>query len=240
MIRVFRSGTMYLANSDVNLVMVTNWLLNARPNRATKLHNQLNGSILWVPYGWGLSGNMELKNMTVLSPKSLAFGIAAVAAFAAVPASAVTTILGPINPNGSTPYGRSGITPTQNFDDSFIFTVPFARKVTVTVFSQMLNPFKDNINFINPQGAQLNGNNFDILSTGVIESRTITMLIGAGDHTIRLRGSAGSELSEYSGLISLGGVPEPTSWALMILGFGVIGAAMRRRRAQVRTAVSYS
>jgi hypothetical protein len=36
-----------------------------------------------------------------------------------------------------------------------------------------------------------------------------------------------------------GGVPEPSVWALMILGFGAIGAAMRAgRKAQLR--VSYS
>jgi PEP-CTERM motif len=28
-----------------------------------------------------------------------------------------------------------------------------------------------------------------------------------------------------------GGVPEPASWALMIAGFGLVGAAMRRRAA---------
>ena len=31
----------------------------------------------------------------------------------------------------------------------------------------------------------------------------------------------------------LGGVPESQSWALRIAGFGLTGAAMRRRRAQV-------
>jgi hypothetical protein len=31
-----------------------------------------------------------------------------------------------------------------------------------------------------------------------------------------------------------GGVPEPAAWALMILGFGGLGAAMRRRRGQAR------
>jgi hypothetical protein len=35
----------------------------------------------------------------------------------------------------------------------------------------------------------------------------------------------------YEGVVSLaGGVPEPATWALMILGFGAIGGAMRRRQ----------
>ncbi len=34
-----------------------------------------------------------------------------------------------------------------------------------------------------------------------------------------------------------GGVPEPTSWALMILGFSGVGAIVRRRRSQVSLAV---
>jgi hypothetical protein len=36
--------------------------------------------------------------------------------------------------------------------------------------------------------------------------------------------------------VSLTGVPEPTSWALMILGFGGIGASVRRRRSAAATA----
>lgn len=34
----------------------------------------------------------------------------------------------------------------------------------------------------------------------------------------------------YSGIVSIGGVPEPASWALMIAGFGLVGAAARRRQ----------
>ena len=30
---------------------------------------------------------------------------------------------------------------------------------------------------------------------------------------------------------AVGGIPEPASWALLIAGFGLLGAAMRRRRA---------
>ena len=36
--------------------------------------------------------------------------------------------------------------------------------------------------------------------------------------------------------IEQGDVPEPASWAMMIAGFGMVGAAMRRRRASVRFA----
>ena len=34
-----------------------------------------------------------------------------------------------------------------------------------------------------------------------------------------------------------GGVPEPASWALMIVGFGLTGAALRRRPGSCRTAI---
>lgn len=37
-----------------------------------------------------------------------------------------------------------------------------------------------------------------------------------------------------------GAVPEPASWAMMMLGFGAIGGAMRRRRPTVTTTVAYA
>ncbi len=42
------------------------------------------------------------------------------------------------------------------------------------------------------------------------------------------------------GIVGLaGGIPEPTTWALMIAGFGMIGGAMRRRR-KTNISVSYA
>ena len=46
--------------------------------------------------------------------------------------------------------------------------------------------------------------------------------------------SSGVLLSNPYSPITSGAVPEPTTWALMIAGFGMIGAAMRRRRTRVR------
>jgi hypothetical protein len=61
--------------------------------------------------------------------------------------------------------------------------------------------------------------------------------VGAGLHTFNLfyadRHTVDAVLSfDVLGatLRSTGGVPEPASWALMILGFGGVGAMMRRRR----------
>ncbi|WP_425228622.1 PEPxxWA-CTERM sorting domain-containing protein [Sphingomonas sp.] len=39
--------------------------------------------------------------------------------------------------------------------------------------------------------------------------------------------------------LTVGAVPEPGAWAMMIVGFGVIGAGLRRR-AKVRTAVAWA
>ena len=53
-----------------------------------------------------------------------------------------------------------------------------------------------------------------------------------------------STFGEFSGFVPVGihsafiagAVPEPGSWALMIAGFGLTGAAMRRQRTAVVTA----
>ncbi len=48
-----------------------------------------------------------------------------------------------------------------------------------------------------------------------------------------------SNNGDNSGNISfsiMAGVPEPTTWAMLILGFGVVGGAMRSRRRKVRVA----
>lgn len=88
-------------------------------------------------------------------------------------------------------------------------------------------------------------------ATPGVSDQVFTYLIGGG--TGRYLGATGtfgnigtvdfrsppSKLSfNFDGAISAAGVPEPAAWALLILGFGAIGAGMRRRPAPMRFAYS--
>ena len=53
--------------------------------------------------------------------------------------------------------------------------------------------------------------------------------------------SFGLDNIQVSGVTtSVGAVPEPATWAMMILGMGAVGFAMRRRRRSITTTVSYA
>ena len=97
------------------------------------------------------------------------------------------------------------------------------------------------------------GSTFDATSSGgsVSFASDFLTFMGVGDRSFSLsmtsiadplNAGAGQSLDSF-GAVSTGsfeaaigggggqgGVPEPASWALMILGFGVIGATLRRRR----------
>lgn len=57
--------------------------------------------------------------------------------------------------------------------------------------------------------------------------------ISGGTLSIDLRNS-GVNISQGSSIVlSFGVVPEPTTWAMLIAGFGLVGTALRRRRAAI-------
>ena len=86
--------------------------------------------------------------------------------------------------------------------------------------------------FLNPA----NGDQFSGLTNGVFT------IFGTDILGFSLASSRNSfEIDNFAvagGLNPLtgGGVPEPATWAMMILGFGTVGALMRRKRAQERQA----
>jgi hypothetical protein len=57
--------------------------------------------------------------------------------------------------------------------------------------------------------------------------------LGAGTHHLFVSGNFNTPVNSnptYGGTLNIAAVPEPATWGLMLLGFGGIGFAMRRRR----------
>lgn len=94
------------------------------------------------------------------------------------------------------------------------------------------------------------------LNGSVIES-AILALSGAGENRIGISGTAGEQFSGFrlsfapsdggvealtqvrlGGVGSISAVPEPATWGMMIMGFALMGAAMRRKDRSLR--VRYS
>lgn len=59
------------------------------------------------------------------------------------------------------------------------------------------------------------------------------IVLTPGSHTIFVNGNLTGPSGAYSGTLNVQAVPEPATWAMMILGFGAVGMALRRRRRPV-------
>ena len=69
------------------------------------------------------------------------------------------------------------------------------------------------------------------IGSGPTASGTLTIdnAINTGAATF-LSAIMGSNPSQALGIVPVRGVPEPSTWAMMLIGFGAIGVALRRRR----------
>lgn len=64
--------------------------------------------------------------------------------------------------------------------------------------------------------------------------------VGNGITSVQLVSTDDFAVGDIYTTSALAGVPEPATWGMMILGFGAIGGAMRRRKAQVTTKISFA
>jgi hypothetical protein len=114
-----------------------------------------------------------------------------------------------------------------SFNDLFNFYLPTGI-VNGTITSTATSAF-NNIDFTS---IFFNGVAFTPVSTGKYEIWELAdTVVTAGNQTLTVAGTAGSSASYVgTGSFSPSAVPEPGTWAMMIIGFGAIGVAMRRRR----------
>ena len=185
---------------------------------------------------------------------ALAGAVASAVAIAA-PAHAATVVYGASNPGGNvtlTPAGPGAVSSGINFDvqgtdgaftATFNFTNPYNPAVGQASSSFNFDP--DIIQFTSGAFSGLGSSFVTVFIPGIGASVQVDIpSLATGMQTLMLSGTltrgAGPRANSFArigGSITLtgGAVPEPTTWALFILGFGAIGGFMRRRNVQIRT-----
>ena len=106
-----------------------------------------------------------------------------------------------------------------------------------------------NETYLQPTGTVVDLVQTGFTFTGGLAKITLPLSFLAGSNTLNfaVAGVAQGSADEAFGISDLvvtgnaapGAVPEPATWAMMLLGFGLIGFAMRKR-SHVRTTVSYA
>lgn len=186
--------------------------------------------------------------------RKLALAMTALAACAlGTTAQAATILITPTTPSDNTSIGAAGagisrITCpagagiTGGFACSFSNSLTFATPAGFTLASATLSSnytdsqLAENIDFTT---ATLNGTAFTFNPSGQFEFGSVgnVPLVTSGLNTLTVNGNAGTAAlganASFSGVLSFApgsAVPEPATWAMMLVGFGAVGVGMRRRR----------
>ena len=125
------------------------------------------------------------------------------------------------------------------FSIDFDFVLDEAMLASGSVTTQLLGGNDIDFSSILLDGFAFTQTGFD--PQGETFTLELSGLLGIGEHTLTVNGTTGSSgKGAFGGNINLvpnggtgpggGAVPEPGTWAMMLLGFGGMGVAMRRRR----------
>ncbi|MET0375598.1 MAG: FxDxF family PEP-CTERM protein [Rhizorhabdus sp.] len=131
--------------------------------------------------------------------------------------------------NGSTGVFGNDLVSSPSFDDTIDLgpLAPGAYLITATISSsyQEGEQAEQDIDFTS---VMFNGIDFTVDATGRNEFRFLNSVASGNTNLFQIRGTSGTN-SSYSGTINVAAIPEPSSWAMMMIGFFTIGAAIRRR-----------
>jgi len=144
----------------------------------------------------------------------------------------------PTSPVITANFGATITGSSTAFDDIFEFTIP----QNGTGSGSLSTSFSSALNQLTIGQVLVNGVIEPLIASSGGQSLTVTgvPILNGVMNTIEVKGttSATAVAATYTGTATFnaGAVPEPASWAMMIGGFGLIGAAMRRRRTGLQLA----
>jgi len=154
-------------------------------------------------------------------------------------AATVAGTLDPIDSANLNTYLTEGFGETQavlNIGDPFTTVYDFTLNFDVLANSQVSSKFFANTD-IDFSSILLDGFAFTNTSTDASTGTEVWELLLpvsllAGNHQITVNGNVVGtrKAGSYVGNMNISPVPEPATWAMMLLGFGAVGFAMRRRR----------
>ena len=143
-----------------------------------------------------------------------------------------------LNLNGTEGFSATITDDLGAFEHAFTFTLDTANEANATIGTIKLGAKDIDFSSIDLDGTAFTQVGFDP-STESWE--LLSILLSSGSHTLTLKGSViafgTTPGATYTGSLNLdtgggGGneIPEPATWVMMIMGFGGVGALMRRRR----------
>lgn len=155
---------------------------------------------------------------------------AAVAALAMAPAANATNFNINLSQNGSNytaDFGNKGL--NGSFNDSFTFLPSIAEAIGDVSFIQVgFNTAAITVTSLSIDGYDLMP--FLLVQPGGSALIKLGINLASGSHVVAVGGTAGKNAS-YSGTVNFEvvPVPEPASWAMMLVGIAAVGMTMRAR-----------
>ena len=120
------------------------------------------------------------------------------------------------------------------FETNFTFNLPEDGFTSSTISQVAVSALTD----IQFSEVLLNGTAFNLTGGGFVEFGSLEMLFTpSGQQTLTVRGNSGGNGS-FAGTVAFipqSAVPEPGTWALMLLGFAAVGFSLRRAKSQADT-----
>ncbi|WP_260600228.1 PEPxxWA-CTERM sorting domain-containing protein [Sphingomonas endolithica] len=173
--------------------------------------------------------------------KKIALGMAAAMVVATSPAYAAPLLFNFSGPSGTAIFQLDS-NPTPDFSQTFIGSDQFSFSNVAGTFAGIAGT-ASTVSFGNGIFSSLS---IAATNLGFTQFNSPTLFTGSPSNPIFLTGSFtlvnpffGDGTLTISPAAVAGAVPEPATWAMMLVGFGGIGFSMRRRL-KVRTTVSYT